>query len=82
MAATPNSAVLMETTILVDLLRRSDSAADFLDEARAQGKLICSVVTKAELIVGFRNKAELKAIDQLLARFEIEPIANADSVAL
>lgn len=80
MVTTPVSAVLIETTILVDLLRRSAAAADYLDYARTQGTLICSVVTKAELIVGSRNRAEVRAIDQLLARFKVEPIVAGDSV--
>ena len=75
----PASAILIETTILVDLLRGS-AAADFLDAARTQQALISSAVTKAELLVGARTRAELRAIDQLLARFEIEPITAPDSV--
>ena len=76
----PASAVLVETTILVDLLRGSDEAADYLDAVRSQQALICSAVTSAELIVGARTRAELRAIDQLLARFQIEPIVADDSV--
>ena len=79
MASIPISAVLVDTTILVDLLRGYDAAADFLDATRAEENLICSAVTKAELIVGARTRAELKAIDQLLARFRIEPISASDS---
>src|ERR1700692_477801 len=79
MATIPISAILVDTTILVDLLRGSDAAADFLDAARVEGGLICSAVTKAELIVGARNRAEMRAIDQLLARFRIEPIFPSDS---
>ncbi len=75
----PAKAILVETTILVDFLRHSFAAADYLDAARAEGTLICSAVTKAELIVGSRSRAEAKAIDQLLARFEIEPITEHDS---
>jgi hypothetical protein len=66
----PDRAVLIETTILVDFLRRSVAAADYLDIARTQGNLVCSVVTRAELIIGSRTRAELRAIDQLLARFD------------
>jgi predicted nucleic acid-binding protein len=69
----------VETTILVDYLRGSDAAAEYLDKARAEGDLLCSAVTEAELIVGSRNRAEIRAIDQLLARFQNEPIANDDS---
>jgi predicted nucleic acid-binding protein len=76
----PDEAVLIETTILVDYLRHSEAAADYLDATRADGALICSAVTNAELVVGCRTRAELKAIDQLLARFDIEPIVRDDSV--
>ena len=76
----PASAVLVETTILVDFLRQSDAVADYLDAARIRNMLICSAVTKAELFVGARTRAELRAIDQLLARFDLEPIVADDSV--
>ncbi|HZU34321.1 MAG TPA: PIN domain-containing protein [Gemmataceae bacterium] len=75
-----DKAVLIETTILVDYLRRSVAAADYLDATRAAGRLICSTVTYADIIVGCRTRAELKAIDQLLARFDVEPIVRDDSV--
>jgi predicted nucleic acid-binding protein len=71
--------VLVETTILVDYLRGSDDAADYLDKARAEGELLCSTVTQAELIVGSRTRGEIREIDQLLSRFLNEPIASGDS---
>ena len=37
-----DKAVLVETTILVDYLRGSDAAAEYLDKARAEGDLLCS----------------------------------------
>jgi predicted nucleic acid-binding protein len=75
----PDDAVLVETTILVDFLRGSDAAAEYLDKARAEGDLLCSGVTQAELFVGSRARSEIRAIDQLLARFQSEPIAAGDS---
>jgi len=47
-----DKAGLVETTILVDYLRASDAAAKYLDKARAEGDLLCSTVTHAELIIG------------------------------
>ena len=76
----PASAVLIETTILVDYLRQSAAAADYLDQTRVESNLLCSVVTKAELIVGSRTRAEVRAIEQLLARFQMEPIQADDSI--
>ena len=75
----PDKAVLVETTILVDYLRGSDAAAQYLDKARAEGDLLCSVVTHAELIVGSRTRGEIREIDQLLDRFQNEPITAGDS---
>jgi hypothetical protein len=60
-----DSAVLVETTILVDYLRGSRATADYLDAARSEGELYSSAVTKAELIVGSWTRAESRAIDQL-----------------
>ncbi len=80
MATTSRSAVLVETTVLVDFLRGSFSAADYLDKARSQGLLFCSHVTWAELIVGSETRAEVREIDQLLSRFQMEPIDSHDSV--
>src|SRR5262245_38865081 len=80
MAMPLRSPILVETTILVDFLRGSDAAADYLDRSRADADLVCSLVTTAELIVGAQSRAELKAIDKLLARFHEESIDRHDSV--
>jgi predicted nucleic acid-binding protein len=58
MATTLGNAILVETTILVDFLRRSTAAAHYLDTARAHAKRVCSAVTKAELIVGQQISGE------------------------
>jgi predicted nucleic acid-binding protein len=79
MAKTDGSGVLVETTVLVDLLRSSAAAADYLDATRARATLICSAVTTAELIIGSRTRAGLRAIDQLLARLQEVPITDDDS---
>ncbi len=76
----PANALMVETTVLVDFLRGSDVAADYLDVVRLRTTLICSAVTQAELIVGALARAQFRAIDQLLDRFDIEPIVAQDSV--
>jgi predicted nucleic acid-binding protein len=80
MAKTADNAVLVETTILVDFLRGSEDAADYLDTARAAGTLVCSHVTIAELVVGTETRAEMKAVDRLVSRFHTEAISPHDSV--
>ena len=79
MATVPTEAILLDTTILVDFLRGHVAAAEFLDTARAGAQLGCSAVTVAELVVGTRTRAEQRAVEQLLARFDTEPITSADS---
>ena len=74
-----DEAVLIETTVLVDFLRGTDEASDFLDAVRRDTALVCSVVTQAELIVGANSRAQLRAIDQLMSRFQIEQITAHDS---
>ena len=73
MAKKVSNGVLVETTILVDFLRGASAAADYLDEARSHGPLVCSLVTAAELTVGAQDRSELRKMRQLLARFEVEP---------
>ena len=79
MAKKERSGILVETTILVDFLRGTSAAAEYLDEVRSSGALICSAVTAAELTVGARDRAEIRQIRQVLAPFEIEPITAEDS---
>jgi predicted nucleic acid-binding protein len=78
-AKNASNGVVVETTILVDFLRGTSQASDYLDETRSQGRLFCSAVTAAELIVGARDRADLRRIRQLLTRFEVEAISADDS---
>ena len=70
---------LVETTVLVDCLRGDDRAAEYLDAVRSRGRLLCSAVTVAELIVGTRDRRELRMVRQLITRLEVEPITATDS---
>ena len=79
MAKKASNGVLVETTILVDFLRGDTAAADYLDEARSHGMLICSAVSAAELIVGARDRSGSRKLRQFLGRFQVEPISAADS---
>ena len=60
-----DKAVLVETTILVDCLRGSDAAAEYMDKGRTEGDLLCSTVTQAELIVGSRTRGAQFVMDYL-----------------
>lgn len=63
---------LIDTDILIDVLRGDVVAYAYLRRLDTwHDWLAVSVVTQMELIVGCRNKAELRALDNFLARFRI-----------
>lgn len=47
--------VIVDTSVLIDVLRGSKAAADCLARARAAGPLHSSVVVKAEVLSGMRS---------------------------
>lgn len=79
MAKIAVSPIVIDTSLLVDFLRGTEAAADYLEGKRGQFDLVCTFTTAAELIVGSRSRAERKAIEQLLRRFRLEPITDDDS---
>jgi len=71
--------ILVDTDILIDAGRGINEAIDYLQELERSARLAVSVVTQMELIVGCRNKAELRALEQFLRRFRILKINEAIS---
>lgn len=65
---------LVDTDILIDAALDVRAAVDCLDTLENTSVLAVSVITQMELIVGCRNKAELRKMEQFLARFQIVPI--------
>jgi len=52
-----------------------------IDQARAQGELLAiSVITEMELVIGCRNKQELKAMKEFIAEFETMHFSEAVSL--
>lgn len=80
------SGKLLDTTILIDLSRGNTSAADFIDDARnTQIPLSISVISAMELIVGCRDKAEVKKAGNLIADFNLihlSPMSSAEAYRL
>lgn len=75
--------VLVDTDILIDAGRGEQRAVDCLQKLSEQGGLAVSVVTQMELIVGCRNKSELRIVERFLDRFEIIPLnASISDVAV
>ena len=68
---------VVDTDILIDASRGLSEAVDYLQELERSSRLAVSVVTQMELIVGCRNKAELRALEQFLRHFRILKINEA-----
>ncbi len=49
---------LVDTSVLIDYLRGVQSAFDALEEARSQGPLHASQITRSEILAGMRPKEE------------------------
>jgi len=60
---------LVDTDILVDQLRGVDAAGHYLDRLEAGAVLTVSSITEMELLIGCRDKRDLRRVDRLVARF-------------
>ena len=61
---------LIETSIMVDLLRGVQSARVWIDSIPASDRSI-SVVTAAELLAGCRNRTEQRSVEREIAEYAI-----------
>lgn len=68
------SVTLVDTDILIDAALDVSEAVDCLDALENTSALAVSVITQMELMVGCRNKTELRKMEQFLARFQITPL--------
>jgi len=71
---------IIDTSILVDHLRRRPEAQSYILQVAPQG-LFTHATVLAELIVGVRDKAELHALDATLRPFQILHVNDADSAS-
>lgn len=71
--------ILVDTDILIDVARRNDDAIQRLIIEEENTNIAISVVTKMELIVGCRNKNELRNLEKFLLRYSIININDAIS---
>ena len=63
--------LLIDTDILIDVGRDDKKAVARLQKEEIQFEFGISVITKMELLVGCRNKNELKKLDDFLERFKV-----------
>ncbi len=68
--------LLLDTTVLIDLSRGNEQAADFIEQQRQmQTYLAISAVSAMELVVGCRNKREVNLAKLLIAEFDLIPLS-------
>ena len=72
-----NNDLLLDTDIIVNVGRGHAVAVEKLGNMMAAGPVHISAVTEMELVIGCRNKAELKNLSILLERYTIIPITTA-----
>lgn len=63
---------LIDTDVLIEYLRGSNRAAEFLEQLK--GELLISAITVAELFSGARGPDELDALDRFLLAFDVVPV--------
>lgn len=71
--------LILDTDILIDVLRGDADAILFLQTKGQQFQLAISAVIQMELIVGCRNKAELQALERFLQRFQLLKVTESIS---
>jgi predicted nucleic acid-binding protein len=68
--------IISDTDILIDLARGDAHATSHLATLRQTSSIGISSVTEMELIVGCRNKTELRELDELLKFFQIVKLTS------
>jgi predicted nucleic acid-binding protein len=63
--------VIVDTDILIDAGMEIEQAVNCLKHHEQQAQLAVSIITKMELVVGCRNKNELRETEKFLQRFEV-----------
>lgn len=69
------SRYLIDTDVLIEYLRGSDRAAEFLEQV--EGDLLISAITVAELFSGAQGSDEIEALDEFIMAFEVVPVDEA-----
>ena len=74
------STLLLDTTVLIDLSRGNERAADFIEQCwETEPLLAISTISAMELVVGCRNKTEVSQAQGLIAKFSMMHIIPAIS---
>ncbi len=76
-----NNNLMLDTDIIVNVGRGYTGAMEQVNAMMTAGSVQISAVTEMELVVGCRNKTELKNLAILLERFMIIPITPEITVS-
>lgn len=79
MAAATHPSGLIDTDILIDAARKHPAAESFLVSQQHQGGVALSVVSAMELMVGCRDKDELRHVKEFLSTTTVVPISDGIS---
>jgi hypothetical protein len=71
--------VIVDTDVLIDVSRGVGDAITCLQQIEQQSALSVSVITAMELMVGCRNKTELRTVERFLLRFQVIKVSEAVS---
>ena len=63
--------LLIDSDILIDVGRKNKTAIERLEKEKEKAIAAISSVTQMELIIGCRDKTELKKLDEFLEDFEV-----------
>lgn len=66
-----NTWTIVDTDILIDAAAQISEAVTCLDDLEQRSALAVSVITQMELLVGCRNKTELRNTERFLRRFQV-----------
>lgn len=72
-----NELTIVDTDVLVDAARQISAAVDCLTQIEHQSVLAVSVITQMELLVGCRNKTELRNTERFLQHFQVLKLNEA-----
>jgi predicted nucleic acid-binding protein len=70
---------LIDTDIIIEALHDAAAAVTYLQRVEQMSVPAIAAVTHMELVVGCRNRAELRAIERFLRRFRIVEIGEEAS---
>ncbi len=72
------SAIMVDTDVLVWVLRGRSEAIAWLEQAAAQGRLCCSALTVSE-ILRMAREDEMHKTNALIAGFDVVPVGEVDA---